>query len=234
MLDRVRADDGVELVLLRSTLLEMPRAAAARGLGERIHRAAPKAEIIPYAWHLVTHAHDDALGQRGTRTLPGEAHHFGHLADTPQVEEAWAATTRAAEALGADTVVLRTPPSFAPGARGRRRLETFVDRRRQEGRRLVWEPEGLWEPDELSLLARQLDITLLTPPPAEGRIVLERRWLLPGSGGSAADLRGSAADSLLYDVLNEASDGSITVVFAGGLALKNLRAFRRAFEEALS
>lgn len=234
MLDRVRADDGVELVLLRSTLLEMPRAAAARGLADRIHKAAPQAEIVPYAWHLVTHAHDDALGQRGTRTLPGEPQQFGHLGDTSQVEEAWSATARAAEAFGASTVVLRTPPSFAPGVRGRRRLEKFVQRRREEGMRLVWEPEGLWEPDELSLLAQQLDLTLLTPPPAEGRVVLEHRWLLPGSGGSAADLRGSAADSLLYDVLNEASDGSITVVFAGGLALKNLRAFRRAFEDALS
>src|SRR5687768_10643248 len=90
------AVDPVELVVLRSTLLNPPRAAAARGLAEHVRGIHPNAVMVPYVWHLVSHAESDGLREAATRSLPGEARRFGHLQDTPEVQAAWEVSLRCA------------------------------------------------------------------------------------------------------------------------------------------
>ena len=154
-----RHDDPVDLVVLRSTLINPPRAAAATRLREMISGVHPEAEIIPYIWHLVSHGPSDGLREHGSRSLPGEARAFGLLQESEEVRQAWAIVRACAEGLGATKMVLRTPASFTPGATYRERLRRFAEARAAEGLGLVWEAEGLWEPAMTLPLARELDMT---------------------------------------------------------------------------
>jgi hypothetical protein len=229
-LERVRPDDDVALVVLRNTLLDMPRASSARRIGERVHARLPRVQLVPYAWHFVTHAPDDRLPGRGERSVDGELARTGHLSDSPEVLEAWAATVRAAQGMGATHVVLRTPIGFAPGVRGRKRLENFVGTHASEGLSLVWEPEGLWSPEGAGALSARLGVTLMAPPPADGALEVSGRWIVIGTGGSPAELRGGAAEELVDDLADSDAE-TATVLFAGSAGLKNLRRVQRLWRE---
>src|SRR5688572_27705191 len=89
--DQRAAVTGLDFVLLERTLFDPPRAAAAKRWREQIERVFPGAELIPYVWHLISHAPEDGLRARTTRTLTGVPHAFGHLQNTPEVQQAWAA-----------------------------------------------------------------------------------------------------------------------------------------------
>jgi len=230
------AVDPVQLVALRSTLLNPPRAAAARALAEHVRGIHPNAVLVPYVWHLVSHGDSDGLREAGTRTLPGEARRFGHLQDTPEVQSAWEVTLRCAREMGADRVILRTPPSFTPGTINQARLGAFVEARAAEGLRVVWEIDGLWEPAATLALARKLDIDTLVPAfEGTGRPVpqtYERRWLRVDSAGATERLRGALAESLVFALANADALEDTTILFAGGRAHANLRAFARSLDAA--
>lgn len=230
------AADPVELVVLRSTLLNPPRAAGARAVAEQVRAVHPRAEVVPYVWHLVSHAESDGLRESGTRSLPGEARRFGHLQDTPEVRSAWEVTLRCAREMGATTVVLRTPPSFTPGTAHQARLSAFVEARAAEGLKVVWEADGLWEPAATQALARKLDIwTMASAFEGTGRPIeqsYERRWLRVDGAGATERLRGALAESLVFALANKDALADATILFAGPRALANLRAFSRALEAA--
>lgn len=230
------AVDPVQLVVLRSTLLNPPRAAAARALAEQVRSVHPNAVVVPYVWHLVSHGESDGLREAGTRTLPGEARRFGHLQDTPEVQAAWEVTLRCAREMGADRVILRTPPSFTPGTINQARLAAFVEARAAEGLRVVWEIDGLWEPATTLALARKLDIDTLVPAfEGTGRPVpqtYERRWLRVDSAGATERLRGALAESLVFALANADALDDATILFAGGRAHANLRSFARSLDAA--
>ncbi|MCB9566770.1 MAG: hypothetical protein H6710_06075 [Myxococcales bacterium] len=223
-----RHDDPVDLVVLRSTLINPPRAAAATRLREMISGVHPEAEIIPYIWHLVSHGPSDGLREHGSRSLPGEARAFGLLQESEEVRQAWAIVRACAEGLGATKMVLRTPASFTPGATYRERLRRFAEARAAEGLGLVWEAEGLWEPAMTLPLARELDIETLIPAfdgtgrPFKG--TLERRWLRVDGAGATTRLRPALAEALAI-VVDELEDEEVTILFAGPQSYANLRSF---------
>jgi uncharacterized protein YecE (DUF72 family) len=64
-----------------------------------------------------------------------------------EAARAWEKTIRVYDTLGAETILLRTPPQFRPTAANRRALIDFFKERR-EGRRVAWWAEGLWESQE--------------------------------------------------------------------------------------
>lgn len=226
-----RPDDPVDLVVLRSTLLNPPRAAGARTVAEHVRAAHPQAHIVPYVWHLVTHAHDDGLRDGATRSLPGEARRFGHLQDTPEVAAAWEISKRCAEEMQTDTLLLRTPPSFTPGAINQARLAAFVEARAAEGLKIVWETDGLWEPAATLALARKLDIQTVVPAyEGTGRPIAqsyERRWLRVDGAGPTEKLRAALAEALIYALESAEALDDATILFAGPRAHANLRAFAR-------
>ncbi|MBZ5715491.1 hypothetical protein [Nannocystis pusilla] len=230
------AVDPVQLVVLRSTLLNPPRAAAARALAEQVRSVHPNAVVVPYVWHLVSHGESDGLREAGTRTLPGEARRFGHLQDTPEAQAAWEVSLRCAKEMGSDTVILRTPPSFTPGTINQARLAAFAEARAAEGLRVVWELDGLWEPATTLALARKLNIDTLVPAfEGTGRPVpqsYERRWLRVDSAGATERLRGALAESLVFALANADALEDATILFAGGRAHANLRAFARSLDAA--
>ncbi len=66
------------------------------------------------------------------------------LSESPADVEALEA---AAEALGAEWIVLQTGPDLGPSARGRTRLKALSARLANDSRRVAWEPRGPWEPE---------------------------------------------------------------------------------------
>ncbi len=229
-----KPDDRIGLVLLERTLFDPPRAAATARWCARVKQRFPNATLLPYAWHLVTHAREDGLRERSTRRPAGDEHLFGGLQSTPEVQRAWEVTKLAVDACGAKQFVLRTPPSLTPGALGRKRLRDFVAARTSEGLATIWEPEGLWEASDALAFAGELGITALLPAFEGGR----PRSTEPGGAtlvGASAMLRvdgiGPRAriDARQVDALAEHLDAhpSTTLVFAGPRALANLAELER-------
>jgi hypothetical protein len=218
------AADDVQLLLLERTLLDPPRAAAAARWGEMLRQQFPNAELLPYVWHLISHAVEDGLRDRGSRGLAGDPHTFGGLQPTPQNDQAWNAFEQCVEALGAKRVVLRTPISITPGALGRRRIRAFVDKHRDCG--FVWEPQGLWTPSEAAGFAKDVPLTLLHPAFEGGRPiddVDDDAWLRVDPVGRHAKLGGAQLDALA-DRLDALDGRGAVIVFSGPHALTNLRA----------
>lgn len=232
-----RDDDPVDVVVLRSTFLNPPRAAASRKLGARCRERHAEAELVPYAWHYLSHEADDAVNVGSNRSLDTAAGRFGHFRDTPVVEQAWTVTKLCAEALEARRVMVRTPPSFSPGSLSRRRFTRFVESLGEDDPKLIWEPEGLWEPAEAASFAAPLGVEVIAPAFGMTGQLLEfggATWLRV-SGSKDARLRSSHAEILAHALVDaaEAEDGAeLTVLFDGPRAYTNLRAFARAVELA--
>ena len=227
----------VSHVLLERTLFEPPRASAAMRWATQVRRLFPNAEVIPYAWHLLSHGPDDGLRGLSSRTLEGEPRKFGGLQASDEVARAWEAVRPCYDALGAKRIVVRTPTSITPGAIGRKRLQAFTEARRADGVELVWEPEGLWGPTETTALARSLGVTPMGPAFVAGRpnnegadpevLYHPQAWLRVDAMGRRPRLSADQLDALAdhVDVV-----GAATLVFAGPKALSNLSAAADALE----
>jgi hypothetical protein len=227
-LRRGRPEDRIDLVLWSGSLVDPPRAPATRALGRRLAERHAGAEVIPYAWHLVTHGPSDGFHRRGSRRLAGAAERFGVLQDTAEVERAWQVSARVVATLSAKRAVVRTPPSLTPGELGRRRLAAFVERRKAEGIGVVWEPEGLWTAPQAGRLARRLGVVLLTPALEGGRAPVDTvpgAWLRVDCGAGGQRLTGRHKDALLR--LLEGPAAPAAMLFAGPRGHVNLRALLR-------
>jgi len=225
----------VDLVLTERTFFDPPRAAAAKRWLAQIERTFPDAEVMPYVWHLVTHAVEDGIQTRTNRTLPGHPHAFGHLQDTAEVAEAWQSSLPCYRAMEAKTIVLRTPSGVTPGAVGRQRLRRFVEQRRADGLNIVWEPDGLWEPFQASHFSQELGITPMArgfsagqavPDPTNpDRILGPGIWIRAESISSRPRLSPDQIDDLVAHVEVEPET---VLIFGGPLALANFTAVQAA------
>lgn len=229
LLGAARSDDPVDLVVLRSTFLNPPRAGAARRMAERIREHHGDVEIVPYAWHYLTHEASDGIDVGNNRALDRDAGTYGHLRGDA-IAHAWEVTKLCASGLGASRVLLRTPSSFSPGTLSRRRFTNFVGTLDPDDPKLVWEPEGLWTPAEAAAFAEPLGIEVVAPAFGMTGQLLEidgATWLKI-AGSKDGRLRSSHAE-VLADALADASLGqSLTLLFDGRRAYANLRAFAAA------
>ncbi|MFO7567179.1 MAG: hypothetical protein R6X02_31325 [Enhygromyxa sp.] len=224
-----RRDDPVDVVVLRWTFLNPPRAAAARRIAERIRGVHDSAELIPYAWHYLTHEPGDGVVVGSNRSLEPNTGSYGHLRGDAR-EHVWSITKICAEALGAARVVLRTPPSFSPGSLSRRRFKSFVESLEPTDPKLLWEPEGLWTPAQAAAFALELGVEVIAPAFAMTGQLLEfdgASWLRVG-GSKDAKLRASHAEILADALVELAETEPLTLLFEGPKAYANLRAFARA------
>lgn len=221
--------DPVDAVVLRSTFLNPPRGAGARRLAERVREVHADAELIPYAWHYLTHEAGDGITVGTNRSLDESAGSYGHFRGDAR-DHVWNITKICAEAMGAQHVVLRTPPSFSPGSLSRRRFTSFVESLGPDDPKLLWEPEGLWEPAQAAAFANELGIEVIAPVFAMTGQLLEfegASWLRIG-GSKDARLRSSHAEILADALLDLAEAMPLTLMFDGPRAYSNLRAFARA------
>lgn len=221
-----RRDDPLELVVMRTTFLNPPRTAAARRMAERIRERHRDAELVPYAWHYLTHEASDGVVVGSNRSLEAKPGSYGHLRGDA-IAHAWEISKICADAFGAKRLVIRTPPSFSTGSLSRRRFTSFVNSLAPEHPKLVWEPEGLWSSADAAAFAGPLGIDVLAPAFGMTGQLLEfegARWLRI-SGGKDARLRASHAEVLAYAL---AEVEGLTVLFEGPRAYANLRSFARA------
>lgn len=222
-----------DLVLLERTLFDPPRAGAAARWAEQVRRLFPNAEPIPYVWHLVSHGPEDGLREHASRSMAGPPQAFGQLQTNPEVEQAWDAVAQTFGALDAKRVVLRTPASVSPGPVGRGRIEAFVTSRREQGFEVIWEPEGLWEPDQAAAFARSLGVPLIWRAFTGGRPVRSEEddsilvgpdtWLRAEGMGRRPKLSADQIDALLEHL--EAAPNAV-IVFSGPKAIANLQTLR--------
>ena len=232
---RAKPNPAVGLVLLERTFFDPPRRAAMVRWIERVQRSFPNAELVPYAWHLISHGPSDGAIEHATRTLAGEPNKFGGLQDSDETRRAWEVTMICRDVCKAERVAIRTPPSLTPGGLGRRRLEAFAEARKAEGIRLVWETSGLWEAPQALALGRQIGADVVLPAFEGGRPIYESdgalglvgpgAWLTVTPVGSRQVLQGHQVDALI-DHLTVYPDS--TLLFAGRRALAALRSVTEA------
>jgi hypothetical protein len=224
-----RSDDPVDAVVLRWTFLNPPRAAAARRFAERIREVHPDAELIPYAWHYLTHESGDGIEVGTNRSLEPSFGNYGHLRGDAR-DHVWSITKICAEALGSEHVVVRTPPSFSPGSLSRRRFKSFVESLGPDDPKFLWEPEGLWTPAQAAAFASELGVEVIAPMFSMTGQLLEfegATWLRVG-GSKDAKLRTSHAEILADALLDLADAQPLTLLFEGPRAYSNLRLFAAA------
>jgi hypothetical protein len=222
----------VSYVLLERTLHDPPRAAAATRWAAQLRLRFPQAELIPWTWHLVSHALEDGLRKHAARTLPGDPSAFGGLKDTPENALAWRAALPCMQALEPRRIALRTPVSITPGPLGRSRIGAFVEARRAElGWETLWEPDGLWELDDAAAFARQIGATLMwrgfvagRPQQAGSTLLDEGIWIRVDGAARSARIHADQLDALL---VHAEEDPGAVFAFAGAAALTNLRSVAR-------
>ncbi|RMG99814.1 MAG: hypothetical protein D6705_02035 [Deltaproteobacteria bacterium] len=223
-LARARGLDGLSWVFARNFLLDLPRAAAARRLAERVAKVAPSATFVPYVWHLVSHGADDPLSGRGSRRPAGAPENFGGLRDTPEVSTALSAQLESTRAAGADAWCLTTPPSISPGAAGRARLARFFEYSRNLGLTVFWQPEGVWTPDEAAACLPPGDRLLWPVGPLEGHADLP-----PGALALVRPRRPRLRPAEIDAIVERSGPG---VVFGGPHAVSAAAAYLRATRDA--
>ncbi len=76
----------------------------------------------------------------------------------------WESLDKAAGLLRTNTFLFRTPSSFRPTRENREKMASFFQTRERKNYRFVWEPTGLWEPEEALEFARSLGVTLVQDP----------------------------------------------------------------------
>jgi uncharacterized protein YecE (DUF72 family) len=109
------------------------------------------------AFQLITHSSDSPGYRRVAESWRGSLAETGHFRATPLVARATELTFEAARALQCRAVVFDTPASFTPTAVNRRLLTAYFERL-DRGFPLVWNAQGIWQPEEVERIAKDLDI----------------------------------------------------------------------------
>jgi uncharacterized protein YecE (DUF72 family) len=79
---------------------------------------------------------------------------------------AWKELLAGVDALGAEALVLSTPPSFSPSAANREAMTRNLGEAAAElaGRVIAWEPRGTWEPAQAARLCQELGLVHARDP----------------------------------------------------------------------
>jgi uncharacterized protein YecE (DUF72 family) len=128
-----------------------------------------------------------------------------------------------AEAVTAKWLVVQTDPTIGPSQRSRRRLQDLFGRLTDSGRRIGWDPHGVWQEEELASWTRELGVYLVRDI-SRGEVLAEDIIYsrLPGIGTSSRMSSGAlekAANSLLHS-------SEAYVVVGGDRASKVLQLLR--------
>lgn len=149
-----------------------------------------------------------------------------------RAEQAWATTLGWVNAVGAETVLLRTPPEFRPTRANRDALSRFVAARIESVGRIAWQAEGLWEsqPDDVHGVCADTGLVPVADPlglddlddlPRGDTIY----WRLMGRRGLRSGFSDYELDQLM-DLLLTRRDGHLC--FSAASMLGEARRFARA------
>ncbi|HVU02723.1 MAG TPA: DUF72 domain-containing protein [Polyangiaceae bacterium] len=120
-----------------------------------------------------------------------------------------------AESLGAAWWVLRTPPVVTPSARSLRALQALGARLSEGGRRIAWEPRGVWSDETAIARASELGFALVRDLGREDRLddgpVVYTRLRALGAGARV----GAAAAERVAERLEGVREAYVVVEGAG-------------------
>ena len=133
-----------------------------------------------------------------------------------KADELLAHARMVADALGAAWWLLKTPMTVTPSTRALRELEAVVASLRAEGRRIAWEPRGVWGDEGSLRAANQLGIHLVRDLAVEDPLgdsdVIYTRLRALGAGARI----GAAAAERVAERLEEAAEACVIVEGTGG------------------
>lgn len=144
------------VIEVQQTFYQPPKAATATRWRSE---APPDFQFVVKAWQLITHEPSSPTYRRLSKPIPAPLHaRYGSFRATEEVRAAWEVTRSICEELAAPVVLFQTPASFTPTQAHRAQLENFFRELPRAGRRLIWEPRGLWEPREVAALCGALEL----------------------------------------------------------------------------
>jgi uncharacterized protein YecE (DUF72 family) len=136
------------------------------------------------------------------------------------------------EALDAGWWVLRTTPQVTPSTRAIRALAELAERLATGGRRIAWEPRGVWSEEAAVAAAKTLQVRLIRDLAREDRLdddpTVYARLRALGEGARI----GAAAAERVAERLEGATEAFVVVEGAGAGRLRNV--IREAFGVAAS
>jgi uncharacterized protein YecE (DUF72 family) len=185
------------------------------------------------AWGWLTF---DPLDADGTPPFAHPKRDFGLLQPTEANREVWQVIDRQARTLGARSVLLKTPATFAPSTRSRDHLEAFKrDIIGEVPYQLLWEPRGIWDAEERLAWADEYGLTLVVDPHGE-----DRRFPEPPEGDAYYAITAPwgrtyfSKDDLfdLFDFL-QGHQGTTWVVFRGQDRQRNAEGLVKVLAEEL-
>jgi uncharacterized protein YecE (DUF72 family) len=189
-------------VEVQETFFDPP---ARRTLSRWRRQAPDRFFFVLRAWQLITHPAEDPGYRKIQRPWEQEkAGLYGSFQATEPVRQAWETMREAAEVLDARAVLFRTPASFTPTARNRRNMADFFSSMERGPWKLVWDPEGVWEEDEVAAICGDLGLIpvqdpLLTTMPAGRDFYFRMKTKTRG--------RGQYGPDDFYRVLEKAEEG---------------------------
>ena len=155
---------------------------------------------------------------------------------TPEVEKSLAFVEKVMATLGAEWLVLQTQANVFPSDRTRRRLKEWQERLAQPGRKLGWEPLGVWEWEEGERWAKELGFHFITDASRQPMVPAEVRYARIRSLGEAAKLRPYALE-VLAENLDACEEGVVALegedASRVALALQEMLGDERRAERAL-
>ena len=113
-------------------------------------------EFTLKAWQLITHEPKSPTYRRLRLSWPqSRLERCGSFKPTEEVLWAWEKTLEIAKALQSRYLVFQCPASFHPSAENRKNLKAFFLKVNREDLRFIWEPRGLWRPEEIREICRE-------------------------------------------------------------------------------
>jgi uncharacterized protein YecE (DUF72 family) len=142
----------------------------------------------------------------------------------PNYEAELELALQAADALEAKWMVLQTDPTVGPSQRSRQRLQSLFARMIADGRRIAWEPHGVWQEDEALMWTHDLGVHLVRDifrgDTVSQDIVYSR---MPGIGTASRMSAGALENAA--DGLSQTSEAYIVI---GGDAAGKVSQYLRA------
>jgi uncharacterized protein YecE (DUF72 family) len=96
--------------------------------------------------------------------LEGDPEAYGRFRLSDENLALWKRCLDFAGALEAEALVIVTPPELTPAAIAVDRFAAFVGAVDRDGKALVWEPHGPWEPERAAALAERHELVLAVDP----------------------------------------------------------------------
>lgn len=145
-----------------------------------------------------------------------------------EAESAVGYATEVADVLGAEFLILQTPPAVMPSARTRRRLVELAARL-PRSQRLCWEPRGLWQAEESEDVASEMGAVLVRDVSRE---------LAPGGSTLYTRLRALGRSGVSLDAIARTAEAVVSaslacVVIEGDGAARAATSLRQVVGEAL-